>query len=201
METHADLVEEQHAEIDRELTRTDDSNKGTDLKKAVTDDDSAENKLLDDLISAGCSLEATARRIMMNQLPEGSAPQTLLRADRNQQLRDMRSLGVDEGEMNEIMSEEGDGNSDLMQQVRLFPFPEAVLTETILRLDHQVPEDVRRIPGYRFKATGHARALTKSFRAATRARGRQGREGTRERGFERVRRWSGEGEGDGRTER
>lgn len=129
---HADLVEGQQHEIDEELNKTNDpqvyadgdSGKGgngqdrrASLHRAVSDKESAENLLLDNLISAGCSLEAQARRMMMNQLDEGSPVQTLLRADRNQQLRDMRSLNLPEKEMKQIMSEEGGGDSDLLQQV------------------------------------------------------------------------------------
>lgn len=139
MKTHAEMVEEQHAEIDQELTRTDDAEAyGEDgtgskdpIKNARTDEESAENLLLDELVSAGCNLESQARRIMMNQLPEGAAPQTVLRADRNQQLRDMRSLGVDEKRMKQIMSEDGGGDSDLLQQVcsHLESFPTALCSD------------------------------------------------------------------------
>ncbi len=84
LKTHADLVEEKHAEIDREVTVTDDpeclrhipanGESRDDIEKRIDrakeDDYSAENKLLNKLISAGCSLEAQARRITMTQLPK-----------------------------------------------------------------------------------------------------------------------------------
>jgi len=109
MKAHADLVKDQKKELERHVARDDDN--------PFDDKTADEYKLLESLISAGCDLEAQARRIMMNQLPEGSAAQTLLRADRNQQLRDMRSLGLPEEEMKKIMAEEaGDDAGDLVQQ-------------------------------------------------------------------------------------
>ena len=133
MKTHAELVDEQHHQLDREMTQTDDAqtsrenggkeavdqNMSSKVDRAKNDESSVENQLLNTIISAGCNLESQARRIMMNQLGEGSAPQTLLRADRNQQLRDMRSLELPEKEMKQIMSEEASGDPDLMQQVGL----------------------------------------------------------------------------------
>ena len=133
MKTHAELVDDQHNQLDREMTQTDDAETfrehggkeagspkmSSKVDRARNDESSAENQLLNTIISAGCNLESQARRIMMNQLGEGSAPQTLLRADRNQQLRDMRSLDIPEKEMKQIMSEEAGGDPDLMQQVGL----------------------------------------------------------------------------------
>lgn len=114
-ETHASLIDEEHRNIDQKLGER--SQNDTDpVDRAVKDSGSPERFLLEKMIAAGCSLEAQARRIMMNQLPEGSAPQTILRADRNQQLRDMRALGVDQKALNDIMSEEADSDGDLLQQ-------------------------------------------------------------------------------------
>jgi hypothetical protein len=53
--------------------------------------------------------------MMLGQLEEGCMAQNLLRADRNQQLRDMKALGVGKGEMEGIMKEAEGG--DILEEV------------------------------------------------------------------------------------
>lgn len=78
---------------------------------------SAERQLLAELLQLTCSLEAQARRMILNQLDSGSQPVLVLQGDQNQQLRDIRSLGLGEDELKKIAGANEAGNSDLLNQV------------------------------------------------------------------------------------
>ncbi|KZT57304.1 voltage-gated potassium channel [Calocera cornea HHB12733] len=80
-------------------------------------DPAFERALVGEMISLACALEAQSRRMLINQMPADSQAQVLLRADRNQQLRDMRSLGLPEEQLRQLMREEVQGDADVLTQV------------------------------------------------------------------------------------
>ncbi|KAL7409388.1 hypothetical protein BDY24DRAFT_219418 [Mrakia frigida] len=62
----------------------------------------AQERLAEETLELACELESQARALLIMALPRGGKAQTLLRADRNVQRRDVRSMGVTAKELGVI---------------------------------------------------------------------------------------------------
>ncbi len=122
LKPHAEFVEEHRREIEKGIAERQEQHRrssGSSTSSSTALNRSIEQHLLEELLQYACSLEAQARRIILNQLDAGSQPVIVLQADQNQMLRDMRSLGLSEKALKDIAEANEAGNADILKQVRV----------------------------------------------------------------------------------